>query len=221
MAIRKRIGEAKIGSAEFEAKRILEEGRKGAETAKKEALIEAKEEIIRQRNEAERELKERRNELTRNERRITQKEENIDKKADALEHKNEILEKKIKDAELVQEQVQAVLSQQIKRLEDISGYSVETAKAELLERAESEIKHELAQRLDEVGGKYLFVTESPIEKDLADSVIAQTQSKNAIVIALDSMQSITRSDIDGGASYTSVMDKNVSVLEKIFKVTED
>ena len=154
MAIRKRIGEAKIGSAEFEAKRILEEGRKGAETAKKEALIEAKEEIIRQRNEAERELKERRNELTRNERRITQKEENIDKKADALEHKNEILEKKIKDAELVQEQVQAVLSQQIKRLEDISGYSVETAKAELLERAESEIKHELAQRLDELEAEF-------------------------------------------------------------------
>ena len=79
----------------------------------------------------------------------------------------------------------------------------------------------LAQRLDEVSGKYLFVTESPIEKDLANSVIAQTQSKNATVIALDSMQSITRSNIDGGASYTSVMDKNVSVLEKIFKVTED
>ena len=154
MAIRKKIGEAKIGSAEFEAKRILDEGRKSAETAKKEALIEAKEEIIRQRNEAERELKERRNELTRNERRITQKEENIDKKADALEHKNEILEKKIKDAELVQEQVQAVLSQQIKRLEDISGYSVETAKAELLERAESEIKHELAQRLDELEAEF-------------------------------------------------------------------
>ena len=154
MAIRKKIGEAKIGSAEFEAKRILEEGKKGAETAKKEALIEAKEEIIRQRNEAERELKERRNELTRNERRITQKEENIDKKADALEHKNEILEKKIKDTELVQEQVQAVLSQQIKRLEEISGYSVESAKAELLERAESEIKHELAQRLDELENQF-------------------------------------------------------------------
>ncbi len=154
MAIRKKIGEAKIGSAEFEAKRILEEGKKGAETAKKEALIEAKEEILRQRNEAERELKERRNELTRNERRITQKEENIDKKADALEHKNEILEKKIKDAEVVQEQVQAVLSQQIKRLEEISGYSVESAKAELLERAESEIKHELAQRLDELENQF-------------------------------------------------------------------
>ena len=154
MAIRKKIGEAKIGSAEFEAKRILEEGKKGAETAKKEALIEAKEEIIRQRNEAERELKERRNELTRNERRITQKEENIDKKADALEHKNEILEKKIKDTELVQEQIQAVLSQQIKRLEEISGYSVESAKAELLERAESEIKHELAQRLDELENQF-------------------------------------------------------------------
>ena len=150
IAIRRKFGEAKIGSAESEAKRIVEEGRKTVESAKKEALIEAKEEILRQRNEAERELKERRAEISRNERRITQKEENIDKKADALEHKNELLDKKIKEAEVVQEQVQAVLSQQIKRLEDISGLSVADAKAELMQKAETEIKHELAQRLDEL-----------------------------------------------------------------------
>ena len=170
IAIRKRFGEAKIGSAESEAKRLVEEGRKTAESAKKEALIEAKEEILRQRNEAERELKERRAELTRNERRITQKEENIDKKADALEHKNEVLDKKIKEAEVVQEQVQAVLSQQIKRLEEISGLSAEDAKATLLEKAESEIKHELAQRLDELEAEF---------KDSADE-----KARNIISLAI-------------------------------------
>ena len=45
--IRKKIGEAKIGSAEAEAKRILEEGSKDAEAKKKEALLEAKEETLR------------------------------------------------------------------------------------------------------------------------------------------------------------------------------
>lgn len=41
--VRKKISEAKIGSAEDQAKKIVEEGEKTAETLKKEALIEAKE----------------------------------------------------------------------------------------------------------------------------------------------------------------------------------
>ena len=57
--IRKKISEAKIGSAELEAKRIVEEGEKTAETLKKEALIEAKEKIIKEKNEFEKELRER------------------------------------------------------------------------------------------------------------------------------------------------------------------
>jgi ribonuclease Y len=60
MILRKKVAEGKIGSAEEEAKRIVLDGEKQAETKKKEALIEAKEEILKQRNESEREMKERR-----------------------------------------------------------------------------------------------------------------------------------------------------------------
>ena len=49
IAYRRRIAEAEIGSAEEQAKKILEDGIKAAETKKKEALIEAKEEIFKQR----------------------------------------------------------------------------------------------------------------------------------------------------------------------------
>ena len=48
--VRKKIGEAKIGSAEAEAQKILDEARKNAESAKKESLLEAKETIMAQRN---------------------------------------------------------------------------------------------------------------------------------------------------------------------------
>ena len=150
ISIRKRFAEAKIGSAEAEAKRVLEESTKQAETRKKEALLEAKEEILRLRNDAEREMKERRIELTKTERRLTQKEENIDKKSDALERKNETLDKKIKEADVVKEQIDQVLSVQLKRLEEIAGVSAEEAKQELLDRVESEVKHDMAQRLDEL-----------------------------------------------------------------------
>ena len=51
--VRKKISEAKIGSAEDQAKKIVEEGEKTAETLKKEALIEAKEKILRDKAESE------------------------------------------------------------------------------------------------------------------------------------------------------------------------
>ena len=97
--IRKKISEAKIGSAELEAKRIVEEGEKAAETLKKEALIEAKEKIIKDKNEFEKELRERRNEVTRLERRVAQREETLDKKVESYERKEENLRVKIKEQE--------------------------------------------------------------------------------------------------------------------------
>ena len=148
--IRKKIGEAKIGSAEIEAKRILEEGSKNAEAKKKEALLEAKEETLRLRNETERELKERRGEITRQERRINQKEENLDKKTEALERKNEQLDEKIKANEALRGQINEVLEQHLKKLEEISNYTTEQAKDELIARVESEARHEMAQKLDEL-----------------------------------------------------------------------
>ena len=150
MILRKKTAESKIGSAEEEAKRIVLDGEKQAETKKKEALIEAKEEILKQRNESEREMKERRAEISKTERRLVQKEENLDKKSEALEKKNEQLDKKLKDADVVRAQVDDALNAQLKVLEKISGLSVSEAKEQLIEKIESQVKHELAQRLDEL-----------------------------------------------------------------------
>ena len=145
---RKKIGEAKIGSAEAEAKKIVTEAKSDAESAKKTALLEAKEGIMSQRNEFEREMRQRRAEVNRLEDRIAKKEETLDKKTDALEKKNEQLDRKLKENEVVKEQIEGVLSEQLKKLELISGISAEEAKDELIERVESEMKHELAERLD-------------------------------------------------------------------------
>ena len=153
-AARKKFAEAKIGSAEAEAKRLVDEAQKQAETRKKEALLEAKEDILRQRNEAERELKERRAEQSKVERRLTQKEENLDKKAESLERKNETLDKKIKEADEEKEKIAEVLAEHIKKLEEIAGITAEEAKDELLARVEEEVQHELAQRLDELENQF-------------------------------------------------------------------
>ena len=106
---RKKVAEAKIGSAEEKAKQIIADSAVAVETMKKEALIEAKEETLRLRNETERELKERRAEVSRLERRVSQKEENLDKKTEALDRKNDQLDKKLKENDVIREQVEEVL----------------------------------------------------------------------------------------------------------------
>ena len=154
IVIRKVISEKKIGSAKLEADKIKADARKEAETAKKEALISAKEEILRQRNESEREMKERRGEITRQERRLVQKEENLDKKTEQLERKNEQLDKSIKENEALREQIKELFQKELKILENISGISAQEAKEELISRVEAEVKHELAQRLDELDAQF-------------------------------------------------------------------
>jgi ribonuclease Y len=147
---RKKVAEAEIGSAEEKAKKIIADSVVQVETMKKEALLEAKEETHRLRSETERELKERRAEVTRLERRVAQKEENLDKKTEALERKNETLEKKLKENDAVREQIEEVLAQHMTKLEELSGITAEQAKEELISRVESEVKHDLAKRLDEL-----------------------------------------------------------------------
>ena len=87
---RKKVAEAEIGSAEEQAKRIVDDGFKEAETLKKEALLEAKEEIVRQNREFEKEVRDRRAELTRLENRCVSREENLDKKLANLENKEQL-----------------------------------------------------------------------------------------------------------------------------------
>ena len=71
---RKKVAEREISSAEDEAKRIINDAIKSAESKKREALVEAKEEIHKSRSEFEREEKMRRSEVQKQERRLQQKE---------------------------------------------------------------------------------------------------------------------------------------------------
>lgn len=146
---RRKISEAKIGSAEAQAMQIVNEAMKAAETRKKEALLEAKEEIIRQKNEAEAELKDRRREVTHQEHRLAQKEEAIDRKVEALEKKEATLAEKIAAADARRQELEAKLEEQTAVLERIAGMSAEEAKHELLARKTSEIEHETAKKLSE------------------------------------------------------------------------
>lgn len=147
---RKRVAEAEIGSAELQAKKILEDGLKAAETKKKEALIEAKEEILRTKNEFDREVKDRRAEITRQERRIAQKEEILDRKTEAMEKKDEKLNAKLREATELNEEIEKVKVEQFDALQKIAGMTAEEATEKLVAALETQVKHEQAMKLVEL-----------------------------------------------------------------------
>ena len=147
---RKKVAEKEIGSAEEEAKRIINEAIKGGENKKREMLLEAKEEIHKTRTEQERENKERRNELQKQERRLQQKVESLDKKLDIHEKKEEELAKKVAAVQKQQDEVTLIKKGQLEMLEKISGMTQEEAKTYLLNNVESEVRHETAMKIKEI-----------------------------------------------------------------------
>ena len=147
---RKKVAEKEIGSAEEEAKRIINEAIRGGENKKREMLLEAKEEIHKSRTEYEKEVKERRSEIQKQERRLQQKEESLDKKLDIHEKKEEDLAKRIAAVQNQQEEVAKIKKSQLDMLEKISGLTQEDAKAYLLSNVESEVRHETAMKIKEI-----------------------------------------------------------------------
>ena len=147
VAYRRKVAEAELGSAEEEARRIVNESIKTAESRKKEALIEAKDEIHRLRSEADKEIKDRRAEVQRSEHRLQQKEESLEKKADNLDKKEEVMQEKIQAAEARLAEAEQIKKSQFEMLERISGYSEEQAKIQLLEEVEAKLSHEKALRI--------------------------------------------------------------------------
>jgi len=151
---RKKVAEREILSAEEEAKRIINESIKSAESKKREALIEAKEEIHKVRSECDREVKERRSELQKQERRLQQKEENLDRKLDTIEKKSDTLSNKIASVEAQQQEVALIKKSQLEMLEKISGFTVEEAKAYLIANIRDDVTHEMAMKVKEIETQY-------------------------------------------------------------------
>ena len=151
---RKKVAEAQIAGAEEEAKRIINDALKSAESKKREALVEAKEEIQKSRTEFEHEEKSRRAELQKQERRLQQKEETLDRKTDALDRKTESLNAKLANVEAQQNEIRTIRKTQQEMLEKISGYTIEEAKAYLIETLEAEDTLEKAAKLKEIEAQY-------------------------------------------------------------------
>ena len=74
----------------------------------------------------------------------------------------------------------------------------------------------LANKLDELGLKAVLTIETSDQK-LAKTIKENSRSADQEILTLDSMQSTTSKDIKAGATYLSIMEKNLEVLKKALR----
>jgi len=143
--------EKKRRKLDSDARNLFAEAKKEAETVKKEAILQARDSLFQMKSEFERESKESRKEFQNLEKRILQKEENLDRKSEGLDRRDAALAKREK--QLAQQEkdlmgrhkeLESLFEEERRKLESISGMSVQEAKEMLLASVENEARHDAA-----------------------------------------------------------------------------
>ncbi len=144
-------------TAEETAKRIVSDARREAETLQKSAVVAGKEESIRLREAWEAEVARRREELDRAERRVQERESSLDRKFDILEQREKETGRRASEIGRREkavgeqgEELERLLGEERRRLEQLAGMSREDAKAELINRMAEEASAEAANRIREI-----------------------------------------------------------------------
>jgi len=74
----------------------------------------------------------------------------------------------------------------------------------------------LAGKVDELGLSSIFVLEGGNHK-IAETVKNSTKARDQEIVSLNSMQSTTKQDIEGGATYLGIMETNYETLSRSVK----
>ncbi len=185
--IRKTTAEAKIGSAEEQARKILEDAIKSAENTKRESIISAKDEIFQLRKTADDDIRERRKEVSRLERRVQQREETLDSKLETLERREATLNEKIAEADRLRDEIKTTLASQMAMLEKIAGMTAEEAIAELVAKLDGEMAHETAQKIAEYEEAFREEADNKA-RDILSMAIQRCAADHVSEIAISTVQ---------------------------------
>ena len=152
-AARRAAGEA----ADQVAKRIVADAERDAETARKQALLSGKEEVMKVREAWELEARKRREEVEREEKRVVERETQVDKKFELVDTKEKDLSRRAsefgrreKQQEDRQAELDTLVGEERRRLEQLAGLSATEAKAELIRRLEEEAQADAANKIREI-----------------------------------------------------------------------
>jgi ribonuclease Y len=144
-------------TAEETSRRIVAEAERDAENVRKSAVVSGKEELIKLRENFESEIRGRREEIEREERRVAERDTVLDRKFEVLEQRDRELGRRASDfgrreksvAEREQE-LEKLVAEERRRLEQMAGMSAQDAKNELMRRMEEEAHADAANRIREI-----------------------------------------------------------------------
>ena len=180
-------------TAEETSKRIVGEAEREAESLRKSAVLTGKEELIRLREEWEVEVRGRREEVEREERRVIDREGQLDRKYDLLEQRErettrrtESLGGREKTLTQREQELDKLLGEERRRLEQLAGITAADAKAELMHRMEEEAHADAANKIREIRETAKRNAEREAKKIIALAIqrIAAEQSVEATVSAV-------------------------------------
>ena len=144
-------------SAEQMAKRIVGEAERDADGLRKQAVLAGKEEVMKSREEWEAEARHRRGEIEFEEKRVVDRESQLDKKVELLEQRDRDLGRRASDlgrkekgVEERQAELDKLVGDERRRLEQVAGLSAQEAKAELIKRMEEEAHADAANKIREI-----------------------------------------------------------------------
>lgn len=181
----------KILNATSEAARIVEEAKSEAESLKKEKLIEVQEELFENKQKLEKEIDVRRENLQKQELSLDHRELEIDRKAEIIDKKEKdvnILDKQVGEKEKYIEkktdELNQLISDQINKLEEVSGLTREEARQILIKDMEDNAREEgkkivnkiLDQAKLEANRKAMEIVVSAIQQTAAEQSAEATVS---------------------------------------------
>lgn len=192
--LRQKLGRDRIAHAEAYAKTIENDARLEAENLKKEKLLEARDEIFQKRQEFEQHVKSRQSEMQKMETSLNSREISLDRKVDILNRKERELsqfennlrnlEKKLANKET---DLERLITEENRRLEQISGLTNEEAKRLQMENLLETVKQEAAQTIKEINDKAKITANRE-----AKEIVLQAIQRTAISHVAESTVSIVK-----------------------------
>ena len=140
-------GRSGLSEAARRRDEMIAGAKREADNLRRESEIASREEAMRLKGEAEQALQERRGQMAKLEERVLARQDELEAKlTELLRREQGLADREIHIKEL-QQQLKDAKDEEEKELERISGLTVNEARAQLLERSEQMIRHDLARRL--------------------------------------------------------------------------
>jgi len=184
LAARKRIAAETVGRAQDEARRIIRDGEREAETHKKESALSAKEKAHEILMEADRVAQDRRQQVTRLDQAVSKREEQLASRmstAEQVERDLKAREQATRDREKTSAAAAAryeeLLGQQQRELQRVAGLTADEAKEILLKQIEADARRDAANLVKRIEAEARELAEDKARHLIIDAIQPRRRSR--------------------------------------------